>query len=226
MMFQSWRRLTFLHWRYELETVRRLVPPQLEVEAFDGSAWVGITPFVVRDLHLALLPPLPWISTFPETNCRTYVRGPDGTAGVWFFSLDAARLLAVTGAHVGYGLPYKWSKMRVVESGSEVSYDSRRIWPDSTGKTRIRVRQEGAVEQTAREIFLTARFRLYSFIGNVLTYTNVEHAPWPLESASVIELKQTLTAAAGLPDPAGEPLAHFSRGVTVRVARPRACQTR
>ncbi|HLK48514.1 MAG TPA: DUF2071 domain-containing protein [Bryobacteraceae bacterium] len=225
-MFQSWCRLTFLHWRYDVEAVRRLVPPQLEIEAFDGSAWVGITPFVVRDLHPVLLPPLPWISTFPETNCRTYVRGPDGAAGVWFFSLDAARLAAVTAARLGYGLPYKWSKMQVVESGSEVSYHSRRIWPDSLGKTSIRVAQAGAAKQTALEIFLTARFRLYSFIGKALTYTNVEHAPWPLEWASVIKLEQTLTEAAGLPHPAGAALAHFSPGVAVRIARPRAVSSR
>src|SRR5581483_5061957 len=101
-MLQSWCDLTFLHWRYPLEAAQALVPGPLQVETFDGSAWVGITPFVVRALRPPLLPSLPWISHFPETNCRTYVKGPDGHSGVWFFSLDAARAPAVMGARLGY----------------------------------------------------------------------------------------------------------------------------
>src|SRR3954447_4349757 len=86
-MLQSWCDLTFLHWRYPVEIVQSRVPSPLRVESFDGSAWVGITPFLLRRLRPKSLPPLPWISQFPETNCRTYVRAPDGHSGIWFFSL-------------------------------------------------------------------------------------------------------------------------------------------
>ncbi|MEV5509876.1 DUF2071 domain-containing protein [Streptomyces orinoci] len=48
------------------------------------------------------------------------------------------------------------------------------------------------------------------------------HEPWPLRHATIAELRETLTAAAGLPPPSGPPLAHFSPGVRqVRLAVPR-----
>ncbi len=219
-MFQSWCDLTFLHWRYPVAILREHVPAPLEVESFDGSGWVGLTPFLLKDLRPPLFPALPWISRFPETNCRTYVRGPDGKPGVWFFSLDAARAAAVAGARAGFGLPYAWSRMRVAVSGTQVAYQSDRRWPDRLGRTRIRIERGEAIQARDLEIFLTARFRLYSRIAGRMTYTNVEHAPWPLAAARLLEATETLTAAAGLPAPEGAPLAHFSPGVHVRIAAP------
>src|SRR2546423_7112364 len=93
-MYQTWESLTFLHWRWDARRMQSLLPAGLTVDTFDGSAWLGLTPFFVRDLHTPYIGPLPWISHFPETNLRTYVRGPDGHRGIWFFSLEARRLLA------------------------------------------------------------------------------------------------------------------------------------
>jgi hypothetical protein len=48
----------------------------------------------------------------------------------------------------------------------------------------------------------------------------VEHAVWPLETARVLTLDQTLTDTLGLPRPEGEPLVHFSPGVEVQAGPP------
>jgi len=55
----------------------------------------------------------PWVSNFCETNVRTYARDREGRAGIWFLSLDAARLGAVGVARTSYQLPYFWSSMRI-----------------------------------------------------------------------------------------------------------------
>jgi uncharacterized protein YqjF (DUF2071 family) len=149
------------------------------------------------------------------------VRGPDGERGIWFFSLDAARALAVLGARAAFGLPYAWSRMRVEVTAERIRYQSFRHWPDRTSMSRIDVEPGTPVPSGQIEIFLTARYRLYSFIGGVLTYTQVEHAPWPLRTARIVRLEQTITRTAGLPEPDGPPLVHFSTGVTVRVAYPK-----
>jgi uncharacterized protein YqjF (DUF2071 family) len=166
------------------------------------------------------LPAPPWLSRFPETNCRTYVRAPDGSRGVWFFSLDAARAAAVAGARTGYGLPYAWSRMRVEAAGARIRCRSRRRWPDTAARTDIEVERGEPVDSHEREIFLTARFRLFSFRRGRLVYADVEHAPWPLARARVIRADQTLIECAGLPRPEGTPVAHFSPGVRVRVGPP------
>src|SRR6266545_3110550 len=90
-----------------------LLPPGLEVETFDGAAWVGLVPFLMDGVRPPGVPPLPWASRFPETNVRTYALGPDGRGAIWFLSLDAARLGAVLTARASYALPYFWSRMSV-----------------------------------------------------------------------------------------------------------------
>src|SRR5262245_24018727 len=92
---QQWNHATFLHWSCDPAVLWPVVPKSLEIDTFENKAWVGVIPFIVEKFRPALLPPFPFISRFPETNVRTYVIGPDGCPGVWFFSLDAKRLLPV-----------------------------------------------------------------------------------------------------------------------------------
>lgn len=220
LMFQHWRHLTFLHWRMPAGAIRGLVPPALTLDEFDGSAWVGVTPFLLCGLRPPFVPPLPWLSQFPETNCRTYVIGRDGRPAIWFFSLEAARVLAVMGARAGYGLPYAWARMEI-GFGQSIRYRSARRWPDRNATTNIEVQPGPPIEAGPCEIFLTARFRLYSLLAGRLLFADVEHPPWPLQAARVIRAEQTLTQSAGLPSTSGRPLAHFSAGVAVRIGRPK-----
>src|SRR5438270_2493200 len=100
---QQWRAMTFLHWAYDPGQLRALVPPELDLDTWDGKAWVSVTPFLMVDFRLPGLPPVPGLSTFPETNVRTYVRGPGGRDGIWFFSLEADSLATVVSASMVYG---------------------------------------------------------------------------------------------------------------------------
>ena len=220
VMYQQWRRLTFLHWRYRPEDVRRLLPRGLDVDVFDGSAWVGLVPFVMT-VRAARGPAVPWASFFPETNVRTYVRGPDGRTGIWFFSLDAARLGAVLVARAGYGLPYLWSRMDVRRDGDAgmVRYRCARR-PGGGSASMVDVRVGDAIargEVGELDDFLTARFRLYSAARGALRVASADHAPWPLRRVREVRMRDRLVEAAGLPPPAEAPRALFSPGVDVRV---------
>jgi uncharacterized protein len=218
VMYQQWRRLTFLHWRYPADVLQVLLPAGLTVQTFDGSAWVGLVPFLMVGVRPPAVPALPWLSRFPETNVRTYVTGPDGRPGIWFFSLDATRLPAVLTARAGYGLPYFWSEMTVGVRGGRLGYRSRRRWPGPAGaRCDADVVPGGPVDAGPLEQFLTARFRLYSRFAGRLVAADAEHGPWPLRAGRVGRLDQNLVQAAGLPDPAGEPLVHVSPGVSVRI---------
>src|SRR5438045_1183697 len=98
VMGQTWESLVFVHWRIASDELRPFVPGELEIEEFDGSAWVGIVPFRITGLRARGLLPIPGVSGFNELNVRTCVRAADGKPGVWFFSLDATRRLAVRAA--------------------------------------------------------------------------------------------------------------------------------
>lgn len=223
VMWQHWRWLTFLHWRYPVEVVQSRLPEGLRVDPCDGTAWVGLVPFLMAGVRAPGLPPLPWVSRFPETNVRTYVRGPDGRAGIWFLSLDAARLPAVLTARATYRLPYFWSSMMVRRTGDRVGYRCRRRWPGPAGARCDADVELGPpyrpAELTAVDHFLTARFRLYATIAGRLVVAEAEHPPWPLRRGHLRWLRQDLVGAAGLPAPDHDPVVHTSDGVRVRIGR-------
>jgi len=217
-MRQTWKRLTFLHWPCDPGLVRPLLPKGLELDTFDNAAWIGLVPFEIYNV--------PGIPHFPETNVRTYVIGPDGSRAVWFFSLDAARLLAVIGARVAYGLPYFWARMRVTSEKGAIRYRSRRKWPHSPKSTSDILVRPGdpfrPEEIGERDHFVTARFRLYSVVRGKLSYAQIEHPPWPLARATVLELNQTLIESNGLETPCDAPLVHYSEELEVRIGFPAA----
>jgi uncharacterized protein YqjF (DUF2071 family) len=221
-MYQSWSWLSFLHWSYRPEVLEGLLPGGLRPHTFEGRAWVGLTPFVLEDLRTPLAPVPPWFTSFPETNLRTYVVGPDGREGLWFLSLDAARLEPVLVARSTYALPYKWSAMTVERHGATLRYRSRRRWPGPTPATSAVTVEVGdplaPAELGELDHYLTARWQLYTTLGRLLARCRVEHEPWPLHRAVVRQLDSTLVTAAGLPAPAGEPLVHWSPGVRTRIS--------
>lgn len=216
-MFQRWRSLTFLHWPYEPAAIRRLLPSQIELDTFDGAAWIGLTPFLLTGLRPPLFPALPWIGSFPETNVRTYARGPDGERGIWFFTLEAARLAAVIGARSLYRLPYRWARMRVRRKRTQVAYGSVRRWPFGSGRTQIAVAHGDPICPGDLDNFLTARYRLYTTVGKRLAFAQIDHKPWPLHSARLVRLEQDLIENSGVPRPMGAPLLHYSPDLTVRI---------
>src|SRR3712207_3771934 len=89
-----WHNLLFVHWPVSKDLLRPLIPPALELETFDESAWLGVVPFRMEDVRPRFLPGVPWLSNFPELNLRTYVTH-EGKPGLWFFSLDAHNPIAV-----------------------------------------------------------------------------------------------------------------------------------
>jgi uncharacterized protein YqjF (DUF2071 family) len=215
-MRQTWRDLTLLHWRYDPAVVRPLLPTDLQLDLYEGAAWVGLVPFLITGLSWPGVPAVPWISEFPETNVRTYVMDRTGLRGVWFFSLDAARLPAVIGARATYALPYFWARMKVRSDGATAHYTSTRL-AGPRAESDIRVEIGDLIFPGELELFLTARYRLYARRGGRLWKADIEHDPWPLQRARVLELKENLVRAAGLADPEGEPLALFSRTLDVTI---------
>ncbi len=222
VMMQGWKDLTYVHFSYDPEVVQRRLPPGLEVDTFEGRAWVGLVAFHMEDIRLPHTPPFPYLGTFPETNVRTYVRGPYGRQGVWFDSLDITRMVPVLFALGTYRLPYRWSKMSIEHSDGNVKYRAKRRWPGPRGFTsRIVARPGLPTAATDLEHFLTARWGLYSRFGKGLAYAPVDHAPWPLQAATLVDFQDRLIEAAGYPPPSGDPLVHYSPGVDVRIGLPR-----
>lgn len=216
--YQRWGSLTFLHWSFDPAVIQRRLPAGLTVDTFDGAAWVSMTPFFMT-FRVAGLPPIPGMRAFPETNVRTYVRGPDGQDGIWFFSLDASSLPLVLTARALYGVPYVWADMGV-EVGSTVRYRSRRRLGPPAGHD-ITVRPGAPCEGTALDHWLSGRWRGWTRVAGQPCSVPAEHPPWLLHEATVVDLEESLLAANGLRRPGEPALVRYSPGTDARLGLPR-----
>jgi len=231
--FQRWRDLAFLHWPVDPAAVQALLPDGLEVDTWEGEAWVGVVPFAMFDVSPWWAPSVPGISNFLELNVRTYVHRDGQNPGVWFYSLDAAKALAVLIARTGWDLPYHFAKMDLAadretvgeapkdRTGEEITYGSTRRYPGPTPAQlhmKYRVGEAiGSAQPGTFEHFLAERYVLYANGSAGLRIGRVHHTPYPLHRAEVLELEETMVVASGLPAPTGAPLIHFSPGVDVDV---------
>jgi uncharacterized protein YqjF (DUF2071 family) len=218
---QTWSALTFVHWPYEPAELRRLLPPQIEVDTFEGRAWVGLVPFLLTVRPPSrLLPALPGVSSIPETNVRTYARDRTGGSGIWFLSLDTTNRLFVAAARATYRLPYAWSRMSVEREGRSRTYTGRRRSGRGSYRLEVELGDEEVVADPLLE-FLTARWRLYTELAGRIFEARVEHPAWQLRQARVIELEQDILEACGLPAPSGPPLLQHAVEIDARVGPPR-----
>lgn len=221
-MAQTWEDLLFAHWPVPVAELRRLVPSELPLDTFDGSAWLGVTPFMVRGLRLRLTPPLPLLSRFPELNVRTYVT-VGGRPGIYFLSLDAARRLAVWGARRAFRLPYFHARMRTRRRDGVVTYSSERLSSDGEPATfQGLYRPRGArfvAAADSLEYFLTERYCLYTFDERLRVYrADIHHPPWPLQEAEAKIETNTMAEPLGI-RLTEEPLLHFARRQDVLIWR-------
>jgi uncharacterized protein YqjF (DUF2071 family) len=220
VLFQSWGQLLFMHWPVPVASLRPLIPAALSLDTHEGRAWVALTPFTLWGLRPRFLPALPGIGRFHELNVRTYVHHR-GVPGVWFFSLDASRLLPVLGARAFYHLPYRHAAMTLEERGDVIQYASRRLEGPAPRAAFHAVWTAGPrrppAEPGSLEFFLIERYCLYAEHRGRLSRARIAHVPWPLREAAVSAFSSTMMEAAGFAQPAGDPLLHNGGPVDVEV---------
>jgi uncharacterized protein YqjF (DUF2071 family) len=214
-----WCDLAFLHWPLEPSVIRPLIPTGLELETFDGKAWLGVVPFRMADSRVRFLPAIPGLSDFAELNVRTYVRAGE-RFGVWFFSFDAANPVAVRGARTLFNLPYYDASMAVDNRGDVVAYRSRRTHSDAPAAEFVaEYAPVGPVyhaESGTLDYFLTERYCLFNQNrSGELGFLDVHHLPWPLQPATCTIQVNTMAAALGIALPDEPPLAHFAGSLDV-----------
>ena len=222
---QTWNDFLFCHWPVAVDAIRARVPAPLELDLWEGGAWLGIIPFHMTGVTLRGLPDLPWFSAFPELNVRTYVT-VGGRRGVYFLSLEAHNPLAVAMARAWYGLPYMRASMAWSRDGDAIEYRSQRTHrgePDAAYDARYRPYGEVTFAAPGTfEHWLTERYALYVVDPRDRIWQgDVHHTPWPLRSAEIEIRTNTMAAAHGLALPADPPHVLYSPKVDVVVWSPR-----
>jgi uncharacterized protein YqjF (DUF2071 family) len=226
-MAQRWNDLLFAHWPIPVGQMAPLLPAGLEVDSFDGYAWVGVVPFWMNQVRTRAVGQscitVPGTAAFCELNLRTYVQSrTTGLRGVYFFSLDAASALAVLGARTLFHLPYFLASMqRQTEPDGTIQYNSRRLVSNRSVRFHARYRgldnilnpsAEGTLEH-----FLTARYCLFTPHARSLLVGHIHHLPWPLQPAEAEISINELPAAHGITLPNRAPVLHFARELDVYI---------
>ncbi len=197
VMSQVWRNLLFAHWRVPRDVLQKLIPEPLEVDVFDGSAWVGVVPFRMCEIRGRLMP---FHIDFLELNVRTYVKFGE-RHGVYFFSLDADHSLSVWGARTFYGLPYYRAKMSYENKNGVIKYSSKRLGAGSSAEFSAEYEPTGQAEIAepgTLPYFLTERYCLMIAQGGVVHRTDIHHAPWRLAPVRASIAANTMHEPLGL----------------------------
>jgi uncharacterized protein len=219
LMRMRWCDLLFTHWVVDPRLVRTRIPQQLELDLFDGRAYLSAAAFRMQGVAPRLLPNLPGFHSFPELNLRTYVT-LDQKPGVWFFSLDAGNKLAVRAARRFFYLPYFDATFKIANAGRAIEYSAVRTHRGAGNAAFLAVYgPAGEVYRSATgslDSWLTDRYCLYAAddAGNVYR-GEIDHAPWPLQPATATVRVNTLGEWLGLrmkgpPDPV-----HFAKSLDV-----------
>jgi hypothetical protein len=218
----TWRDLLFAHWTVAPEVVGARLPDRLAVDTFERDAYLGVVPF-----RMGIGPAgLPFRLTFDELNLRTYVRGPDGGRGVYFFNLDADDRLGVAAARRLFRLPYYRAETSVRREGGEVRFRSRRTHPDAPpARFDATYGPDGpsfTPEPGSLEAFLVERYRFYAVDDRRRVYRgDIDHGPWSLRPARAEFAENTLFEANGFDHPGGEPTLHVADPIEVTAGRVR-----
>jgi uncharacterized protein YqjF (DUF2071 family) len=193
LLHQDWREVAFLHWAIDPERAAPRLPRGTRPDVFLDRTFVGIVALRMQRTALLAGPAIPWLGTFGQINVRLYSVDESGRRGVVFLSLDADRLPPALGARQTTRLPYAWGRVRVDRQGDYVKYSLDRRRP------------AGVHHRVA---------------GRTL-YGQVEHGPWPLHAAELVDLDTDLLDAAGLPESGPPASVLFSPGVDrVRIGPP------
>jgi uncharacterized protein YqjF (DUF2071 family) len=191
-MTQTWEHLLFMHWAVEPLKIKTLIPAELELDTYEGMAWITVVPFKVTHQRFYRLPEIPLLNHYLELNVRTYVKFR-GIQGVFFFTLDANHPLAVLGAKA-LSLPYRNAKMSMEQQNKVIVFKSNRVFgragfsalyePVSTSLPTIR----GSLDY-----WLLERYCLFTKWGNFIFRGDIRHESWEVSEAKVRLAENTVT---------------------------------
>lgn len=224
VMTQTWHNLLFAHVPVAPESLRSLVPPSIEIDTFDGRAWLGVVAFRLSKIRLHGFPEVGLVSHFNEINLRTYVT-QGGKPGVLFLSMDADNRLAIALARPTFRLPYTSADISFKRTSRGFSFaGERRDGPGKGTQFKAEYRPAGPA-YTAREgtldHWLTERYCYYC-ASKANTYRcDIFHPPWPLQRACASIELNPLARSLGLLPEYGAPLLHYAHKMTALIWMPR-----
>ena len=180
--YQEWNRTIFLHWKVEINKLKAFVPKELEIDTFEGNAWVSLVAFTMEKISLRNLFPFPPISNFDEINIRTYVKS-NSKSGVYFLSIEGGKRLSCQIAKGISELPYRYSKINRTNNTYVSSNQKHRDNLNLEFKIGEKNTQKSKLDN-----WLTERYALFQESGDDINEFDIHHHEWELANIEIKKL--------------------------------------
>ncbi len=218
LAYETWRDVLWLHWPVPAPILRPRLPSGLELDRFEGQAFVSIVA-LRADRARPALAPRRLATSFLEVNVRTYVHVSGEEPGVHVLeALSSSRL-----ARLALWLA---AALRARTATIETTHDTGLLtWSVEQARGHLSVEcqlggRQGAAEPGTLDHFLLERYYIHERRAGTLWSTRLHHEPLDLERARVLELDEDLLPGLGLGAATGEPIVHYAREVAVEVFWP------
>jgi uncharacterized protein YqjF (DUF2071 family) len=208
--------LLFASWPVPPDEIRPIIPPMLDVDTFDGNAWVTIETLRLDTVRFRHLPPLPKPLQGVEVNLRTYVRFGE-TRGVYFMSLDCPGAIGNALNRTVFNLPFRTAEVRLTVNGDNYHVESLRLERAGpavrfAASARI-IGNPKLVDPGSIDEFLLTQTTLFGIDGRGRLFRgDVAHRPRLIQPVDGTIETDSLTAAVGVTLPKSPPLLHYSPG--------------
>jgi len=217
---QHWLDLFFAHWPVAAAELRANVPPALEIDTWEGSAWLSLVAFRLERIRRRWLPSVGFVTDSLELNLRTYVRYR-GEPAIYFLSLHAANPLLVYLARRATPLPYERDRMSYVWRDGIAEFRARSVAKDNDRELAVSFTPIGrGTEATPGSLdhWLLERYCLYVQKSNgPLVRTPVAHRPWIVHEMTAEVTANTMARPFGFHLPPEPEKVHYSRGVSAAI---------
>ncbi|MBS4202106.1 DUF2071 domain-containing protein [Bacillus sp. FJAT-49732] len=217
IMRQKWSNVFFMHWPIQPELLQPYIPSSIEVDTYDGFAWLGVIIFNIDGIYLRGFPPVSFRPAFPEINLRTYVKC-DNKPGIYFLSLDVDDWTSYTLAKRWLNVPYHPAKISIQKNVDTFHYESLRM-----GSSNTPIVCKGSFTPQSNifhpnsdtiDHWLSERYCFFSNDQRSNMYClDIHHHPWPLQKADAVIKKNDLFKPFSFHLEDEKPILHFSQGV-------------
>jgi uncharacterized protein YqjF (DUF2071 family) len=215
---QHWTNVLFLHFAAPVEELSVRLPPQIEVDTFDGQGWVSCVLFRLN-LRPAGLPFVPGFSSLLELNVRTYVRHRD-QPGIYFLKMYADNRLAIWASRLLTPLCYEFAAIidrRLPDGMRQVECNLPDSRCSALAVDVMSSEDFNELRQGSLDFWLLERYRLFvARRDGAILAADVEHSPWRAATVEAKAVQHDLHEVSGLQIIERSVLAHESPGVAAR----------
>ena len=174
--FQQWNDVLMLHWSVPASLIENLLPDGVELDTFNGQAWISLAAFTVSGVRGRYIFPLPYFSSFEEINLRTYVIA-DFKPGIYLLSVETNKSLVALLTRIFTGIPYVKSTI--------LRIDDRLYAKLPAKKQSLNLRFCDNVKPLRKDVldyWLTERHCLYQNVGRTLYRFDIHHNEWEMKN--------------------------------------------